>query len=307
MRIMVQGFEWELGNLDLASFHRYLADEGGEEFTASGQKRLLFATHSKPYYCGLLITKSDRQTSLELVNEGGAYQVRLRRDDGNAESMEFNSYIIHEITKRGLYLTYRSSCSLRVFGYVMRRLYNNASGDQRDIELGELSELEDEQAHWKQKQEVRKKYKTGQFKCLPLLDNPQLQTMLQQLKRIRGFEWAYANAVVREPLFKPVKNFVSTERGALRFSVTTTNPGKIRKAILDFIAKYSPKSGKIVGEDASGNEETLVLTIKPQVFAELDFDEIMHDGVMDLTKVDQSPLFEDLKRVAAKHRRTFEG
>jgi hypothetical protein len=297
MNVHAVGFEWELGSVSIAQFFTYLETIAGEEFEASRQKRRWHICHAPPYYGGIMITRSDRHGSLELV-EGtdGKVKVRVRTSSGNAKPMEFNAFLIHSVTKRGIYLTYRSACSLRVFGYISRHLYNEALGYYRDVALGELDELQDAKGVWKKKQEARSEYKRGQFACRPLYGDAELTELIKKLKRIRAFEWTYARAVVREPAFKPVKNFVSTERGVLRFGLATSAPSKIRAAIIDFIDKYGPKSGKVIGVDDDGDDIPIDLKIKARVLEQYDFDDIITGNPIDLDDLASSPV---LKRLSA--------
>ncbi|MEN6404839.1 MAG: hypothetical protein ABFC77_00050 [Thermoguttaceae bacterium] len=309
MEIHAFGFEWEHGDaITIDDFGRYIVSCLGTTIVFQGQERLVYLKDTDGYYLGLLITSRDHKTTCELVRQHGKnYTVKIRRTTGNVHPMDFNFFIVHKQTWRGLYLHYRGSCGLSTFGGFARKMYNDCLRERCDMELNELAEQGDPNRARGKEREIKQKYKQGQFTSQPLLREEAVERLIKDLRRINKFEWTYAMPHVEQRWFSSVKNYVSTERGSFSFSSSHHHRADIKDAIIGFINAHIPRRGVIHGTTTQGEEKAVTIEVKPDVFQEWDYDAMITDDALNLSAIDKSPIFEELLSVARRNNRIIQG
>jgi hypothetical protein len=308
MKAQAQGFVWDQkGAVTIDQFGDFIATLIGSTIKFKHFDRLTYLKERDKYYVGLLITARDHKKTCELLTSGEAFEVVVNEADANARPMDFNFFVVNKKTWCGLYLWYRGSCSLRLFGDFCKTQYNDCLTHHRDNALTELAELGDKKLTRKDETLVRRKYKAGQFKVRPLMMRESVNRQLQRLREIRRIAWTYATPRVAEGMFTSVKDNVSLEKGQLSFNVSQTHVRPVRNAIVDFFQSDVPSAGTVYGKTADGVDDKVSLELEPEIFGTWDYDEITNNKALDVSRVQDSPVFDLLLDTAAENKKLFEG
>jgi hypothetical protein len=306
MHVRFLGFNFtaEGSGLTLQSFADYIHAQRGRSHELGPHKRLLFvnSTHSSGYYVGLLVTVKDQKTFCELVESGGKLTVKVNALDADSNLMDFNFFVLNKSNGLGLYQYYHQSCSLNSFGYYCASRF----GEHRKeaIELA-LARIPKEELTTSKDKNIRQNF-SSRLKWEILVRKEKLKDLIEELSRVKAFEYSFASLTVKEPEFKPLESFVRKQTRKLSF--TTGSPvNKIASVLSCFVSANQLDSGKVIGMDSDGIERILRITDNPDNFGEYSYDDIApRINSLDTATFEQSWVIQELIAKCSQNKHIFE-
>lgn len=273
MQVRLLGFQFlvDSENLSLDTFMDYLVSDAGSRHQVGPHDRLLFInqSHSKNYYIGLLVTVKSPKTSCELTETGGKLVVKVSELDAKSNLMDFNFFVINKYNGFGLYQYYHQSFSLNTFGYYISQRFNEYRNNSIKKKLNELDDPTP-----RQKKETHKNFH-GKFKWEIIVKKDNIQKLMQQLHKIKSFEYSFSYLNSKENEFKPLSNFIQKETIKFSFSKNSVK-NQLTEAISNWLSRKDNEidSGKIIGIDNDGLEQTLSISNNLDNFGEYSYDDV---------------------------------
>ena len=263
MKVRFVGFSFELNSLvPLNEFISYLSSKSGEKFELNNYERMLFIDSSSntEYLLGLLITIKDQKTFCQLSNESDTPTIIVNEIAKRSDIMDFNFFVLNKSNGLGLYQYYHQSCSFNRFGYIASKLYHNLKESRSqleidDIKIQKLSEKDEE----KQIKIIKKKY-DFQMKCKILLRQESLDTILNEYKKIKAFEFDYEWLAPEENAYTLMKDLVKKEHRKLSFIQASVSG--ITTAIVKSLSDTKISNGRVIVQDHYDLERSIEILRK---------------------------------------------
>lgn len=306
MQVRLLGFSFfvDAPNLSLDSFVKYIQSKHGDKHELGAHNRLLFlnSDHNKQYHVGLLVTVKDQKTFCELVDNGGKLMVKVNELDDDSSLMDFNFFVINKSNGLGLYQYYHQSCSLNSFGYYNAKRFGEHRKSEIDAELAEIPEASLTGAKEKK---VRSKFK-GQLKWETIVRKEKLKELIEELDRVKSFEYSFLSLTSEEPEFKPLSNYVRKESTKIAF-VQGSPVQKVAASLSRFFNRSDVDTGKVTGVDVDGIERVLRITNNPDNFGEYEYENIAPKiNSMDLSAFEKSWVIQELLEKCKENKHIFE-
>lgn len=304
VRFLGFNFSTDAANMSIDDYVKYMTTKVNQDYELGEHKRFIFfnTTHSQDYYVGLLVTVKDQKTFCELVSKDKKLMVKVSELDEDSSLMDFNFFVINKLNGIGLYQHYHQSCSVNSFGYFNNRRFSEYRKEAIDSEIAQIPEDKISEA---KKKKVREKYK-GSLSWEVLVRKEKLSELIQQLKRVKAFEYSFGTLTVQEEEFNPLKGFVKKETTTLSF--TSQSPVQVlADAITKIVATNDIEDGKVIGIDAEGIDRVLRLTDNPDNFGEYDYDELAPKiNSLDIDQFEQSWVIKELLAKCNEYKHIFE-
>lgn len=293
LKVRVVGFDLQIeGTVTFDQLWQSLPNSLELEFRR--HDRFFYFAERDGYLLGLLVTSKDHRTSLHLRRRGGAIQINVARPEEGDELADFNVVVLHPKTLRGLYLQYRGSCNVGVFGDILASLFAREVEKQKQEALGKV----DGGPYSKATRTVKAQFKACKLKLTQMIRKGQLEELLRRLKVVKDFQFEYATLVSNRGAFSPLDGSVSRETHKLTFRTDVTTRS-VNTAIVNVVRSLGLTSGTIHGiSRATELEDTIDLALNPDVFQTFDFDDIADDQAFNLADVAHSSLAELMLRIA---------
>lgn len=306
MKVRFLGFNLDnqSKSISLEEYITHMITPEGKILNIGEYNRYMFFNKdsNKEYYLGLLVTVKDQKSYCKLVNDDGKMLVQISEIDSNENLMDFNFFVINKETGSGMYQYYHQSCSLNSFGYFITKEFNNYKTERT---ADELSTFIDEKEKEKQKKLLNKKYREKlMFEILVRHEN--IQALINELKKVKSFEYCFSSLTVDEPEFKPLQGHVRKER--TRLSFTSDSPVQhLASTISNIVSSKQIEEGKVSGIDLDGIERVLRITNNPDNFAEYNYDDVASKiNSLDISSFDNSWVIQELIRKCSENKHIIE-
>lgn len=288
----------------LDGYVAYMAGQHGKAYELGDHNRFLYfnSDHSQKYHVGLLVTVKDQKTFCELVKKEGKLVVKVNELDDGANLMDFNFFVLNKKTGFGMYQHYHQSCSLNGFGYINSRRFS----DYRDAEVrAEIEAIPEHELTAAKERSIKRKHK-GFLGWEILVRKEKLKDLIEELQRVKAFEYSFATLTVQEPEFQPLKNHVRKEVTTLSFN--SMSPVKaLAKAITDIVGQNDIENGKVFGIDEDGISRVLRITDNPDNFGEYEYDDVAPKiNALDINEFEKSWVIQELLAKCKEYRHIFE-
>jgi hypothetical protein len=304
VRFLGFGFSTESKTLTLNDYIQYMAGKKNQAFQLGEHNRFLFfnSDHSSKYHVGLLVTVKDQRTFCELVNDKGKMLVKVNELDDDSNLMDFNFFVINKVTGLGMYQHYHQSCSMNAFGFFNYRRF----AEYREATISKEVSAIPEEKRTKSKEKAVKQKHSGYLEWEILVRKEKLKDLIEELQRVKAFEYSFLSLTVDEPEFQPLKNYVRKEKTSLAF--TSQSPVQsIAGAISSFVKKHSVEDGRVVGVDENGLERVLRITDNPDNFGEYPYDEVAPKiNELDVNEFEKSWVVQELLDKCEAYKHIFE-
>jgi hypothetical protein len=295
MLVRLVGFQIKVegkGELTLASFASQLASVNPGSSKENDTKRLLFLNnqHHAEYYAGLVVTVKDHRTYCELINSDGSLLVKVNALDHGSSLMDFNFFVLNKQTGAGLYQHYHQSCSANSFGDLVKKRfidYRKVTSHQAALEAREISVKEKEVKKIEARFENRLAFSV-------VIRKEALKALIEEMKRVKAFQYALATPEVPQDDFAPLKSFIRMKSERLTFAVNAPMDF-IAKAIDSFVSNNPLQRGYIEAVDEDGIDRVIRIIDNPDSFGEYDFDDLVPKlNALNLTNFEQSWVISEL-------------
>ncbi|MHB1174822.1 MAG: hypothetical protein ACYCZJ_06845 [Sulfuriferula sp.] len=266
MKVKLLGITLQTGKgISLAEFFEHLAKNQNKAIEHGGHPRLLYVAEEGSYYIGLLITTKDQKKFLELTQGNGNVEIVTRDVSDGALLADFNFFLIHKKTGRGIYQHYYQSCALNQFGYLARKHYEELKKAKIEAEKQSDSSVA--------KIKSIKKQFDGTLEWMQLVRPETFDKLVASFSHIHSFKFKFFTVKDEEPVFRPLANISKSVTQAFTFhqnTVVTSVADAIRAALNTF----NVDKGRIEGVDSDGIEQVIFLENNPDSFGEFDYDTI---------------------------------
>ena len=304
VRFLGFNFATDAANLSIGDYIQYMVTKHDQAYELGEHKRFVFfnSTYSADYHVGLLVTVKDQKTFCELVSKDKKLVVKVNELDADSNLMDFNFFVINKLNGIGLYQHYHQSCSVNSFGYFNNRRFAEYRKEKIDLEIGQIPEEKLSEA---KKKAIRQKYNSS-LSWEILVRKEKLLELIQQLKRVKAFEYSFATLTVMEDEFKPLKGFVKKEKTTLSF--TTLSPVQaLAEAINNIVSVKDIEDGKVVGIDSDGIDRVLRITHNPDNFGEYDYDAVAPKiNSLDIDEFEKSWVITELLAKCQEYKHIFQ-
>lgn len=232
-------------------------------------------------------------------------RVRRLRQFGSARAentsvIDFNFFIVHKETAKGLYSHYHNSCSINQFGLFLRRQYDDLRIKKRNAEIEALVNPKA-----KDKKAISKRYARKPLTLTVMVRKEKLPALLDDIDRILSFEYDMHTLSAEEPENEPIKPFVKKETHRIRF-VRNGSKGVIANWITNRIKSNELTDGRVSGLDEDGQTQAFRLMDNPDSFGQFEYDEIADETMLTTKEFQSSPFFDEMLKAAKAFRALFE-
>lgn len=303
MKVRFIGFSFEAKSIiSIKELVSYLVGIRNEQYLLGEHNRMIFINQNQDqeYFLGVLVTIKDQRRFCELANENGSFKIKVNDLEENNNIMDFNFFVINKNTGFGLYQHYHQSCSINQFGYLISKRYLSLIDLRIDSEIKAIKNISESQ-----ERVIKKKY-SGRLALEVLVRKDKLNDILNELERIKSFEFDFLYLEAKEKEYEPLSPYVKKERR--RFSFVKNSPVSILSSqITKYIENNGLMKGKIIGEDDHGVERIIHILDNPDNYGEYDYDEVAVklDSLI-LDNFENSWVTEELLKCCRKHKHIFE-
>ncbi len=276
MKVRLYGFEIEStsSSVSIDDLLENLHLSSGQPDTSRGIERRIYldGKSSKDYYLGLVVTVKDQKRFCRLESGNGNIKITVENLKGKDKLMEFNFFAINKKNGIGIYQHYFQSCGVSVFGSYLscrhkdlrEKLIEDDIKKEKSLNGGELSESKEK--------EIRKKHK-GILKFSPLVRKETLQTILDEYKRIKAFEYEYSTLDVDSQPGVPLGKYIKKKREKLTFA-RHWSVKELATGIVNTINLINPKNGRVHVVDMFDEDLSIKIFSIPDYFGEEEYDDV---------------------------------
>lgn len=300
MQANLVGFELHVGKtVSLAEFFDHLRSLGNQQIRFAGHERMIYIGERADYYLGLFITIKDQAKFCELRSDGDEFEISVRSLDDGTNIVDFNFFVVHKDTGRGLYLHYHQSCSANQFGLYCRRRYEDLRGTKKDADIAALGSTPTKKAL----RAIAAHYKKVTLKLVVMVRKEKLSELLEEFESIQVFEFDVQAMTSEEPEYTPVRPFIKRQTRRIRF-IKQSSQSVIRSWISAVAG--SVQRARVQGLDEDGETRAFRLMDNPDSFGSYEYETIADDAFLSLKNFESSPLFESMFTVIGEHKHLFE-
>lgn len=268
MKVRFLGFGFCPGKiLSRSEFMKHLVKCSEGDFDLRGKKRMFFCSESEheEYFTGVFITIKDQKTLPKLKDNK---KIVIDETKKGESLMEFNYFVIHKKTYRGMYQHYHQSCSLNQFGIFLK--------DRYDTEIAERIKGEFKQEKDKSNQREfidKRKHEYSDFLLSVAVRKEKLESLACDLARISSFDFDVHTIEANEQVFTPAPEYAKKVHKHVVYQ-KEIGVKVLVNSIKDFINKQGIPTGRIRGYDPDGIERIFEISENPDCFGEYDFDTV---------------------------------
>lgn len=263
---------------------------------------LIDNTTNSDYSLGLVVTVKDQRKLCQLIDDAGGFKVRVSDIEEGSSLLDFNFFVINKASGTGLYQHYHQSCSVPSFGRLLSRSFNEFKKFKCE---SAFAALPTEEQTDKKRLKIGKE-NAGRLKWTQLVRQEALDALLQELSRIKSFEYVLSTPTVEEDEFRPLSPYLTTKSSRLVFGVGTPK-GLIVESIASYVRSGDAKSGHIEGEDDDGNPRSYSILENPDNFGEYEYDHVADQlNELDLGNFQDSWVIQELLSACATHSHIIE-
>lgn len=296
MNIKFQGFELSVlrGSIDFDDLVAWLQSNSGKmiRFAPFDRMLCLDIEEDSEYYLGLFVSIKDQKRFCEIREQNGTFELVSKDLDEGASIADFNFFVIHKETKRGIYQYYHQSCSLRQFlSYLERQFLNlkrkSIKENYRD------NTINDEERNF-----IRERIAASQFRSNLLMRSEEFDKLLDELSSIKEIKFDVATYEANDRWFMPLTQAAKkrTERVIFRRNLL----GMVKKSIREFVRQDVVNNVSVKGiSSETGIETTIKMFNNMADFGLFDYDELTEHFAVEIRDFTSSRILE-LVRTAAE-------
>ncbi len=297
-KLLAIGFRTGHG-ITLSEFFDRLCTLVDQEIQFGDYKRLLYVSGDGEYHTGLFLTIKNYKLFTELRrNDQGKRIIEAKETATGNDAVEFNYFILHRDTGRGLYQRHHNSCAVGQFFKFCRDQYNDLRDDRIGRSIAELGSDPKPNAVRK----ARRQFKGG-IQTSTQASAGRVQEMLGELKRIRQLEFTVTALDVAEPWAVPLNGLVKAY--TRRISLHKAPIARVRAALMQAISDGHLEDGRIRGDDSDDAQRIIQLTENADVFGEYDFDDVARMA-FDLSDLSKASFLQEMLKTARQNKAYFE-
>ena len=241
-----------------------------EEVDEHGRFLFIDSDTDTHYHLGLVVTVKNQKQFCELKESNGEFRVIVSNLDSDSSIMEFNFFVLHKETRRGIYQHYHQSCSV---GQAMLLIQKHHKSLVHELRNQRVSELQSQGSRTDRAEKTADKEYSERLKWSQLVRKEALAEILEELKEIKSLE---VDLLYLEPdgaEFNQLSGLVRRQRRKFTFA-KLPKLNELIPAITSVVNTLKIHRGKIAGVDTDGIDRFVKIKDNPDVFGEYDYDEV---------------------------------
>ncbi len=286
MKIKIQGFEWFLGKgISLEQLNSYLEEKSGVDIN----NKILAICQKDGFWTGVFLSIKNVKAYCQIKKGDGKFVITPQELEEGASIVDFNFFILHPNTGRGLYQYYHQSASSNTFCNFIKKRYNELKKRkmEQEIELSGGADITE-----KEYKKIIKKYK-GTFSSTTLVRPDRFEDYIRDLKQIKSLSYEISTINVNEKDRTPLHRLAERTTYRAFFSDDLVNMDKIKKAIIEMNPTNTFRRATVTGIDYSDQEAMYKLLNDYESYAEYDYDDIIKT-----VKIDSSDLIGSVRNAS---------
>lgn len=266
MKVRVFGIEFICGDgITTAEFFEHMIKSKTQEVDFHGYMRYLYLKKQDDYFVGLFVTTKDHKKFMEMSSAGGNVEIVARDVTKGAALADFNFFVVHALTGRGLYQHYHHSCSFTQFGSFTKDFYDSFKAQKiKDASKGVTKKDE--------LTKIRGRFKTP-LKWTYFFRKESFDSLIAKLNRIKSFTFGISTIDATEPVFTPLGGISKSVKQTYTFG-KDTKLGTILPAIQKALEKVTIDDASVEGLNDKNEEVTIHLESNLDPLAEYEFDDV---------------------------------
>jgi len=220
----------------------------------------------------------------EMKLDGGKFTISPQHLERNSRMADFNFFVLHKETRRGLYQHYFHSTATTYFCNFCRQKYNSLRIKKIEAEIAAMGG--EKAISKKDKKEIYQKYK-GMFSFSILMKPENFKTYVKLMKSIKDFSIEFSSIEDNEKTFLPAAECSKRVSHKFVFSESSTMD-IIKDKIIETMDVAGTKKAQVHGVGESGEEVVYKLFNDYNSFEEMDYDDIIGSISIDSENLEQS-------------------
>jgi len=234
-----------------------------------------------------------------MKRKGKSFKIAPQKLDDDSRMADFNYFIIHPKTGRGLYQHYHQSPVANTFCNFCRRQYNAYRDERIATEKEAVGGDDIASSDYKK---IRAKY-TGYFSFQTLLREDDFLKCVSAMKSVKAFAFELATITDEEKLFTPASEYAKRCSHKVFFGEDTL-VSNVKKGISGTAEKFGLKRATVHGQDEHGQDTVYKLIHDYATYEDFEYDDIIGSVELDSDNLKHSVcnamLVEELLKVAAR-------
>ncbi|WP_291933821.1 hypothetical protein [Limnohabitans sp.] len=266
MKVRVFGIEFTCGSgISVADFFEHMSKSKTHGIDFNGYARYLYLKKHDDCYVGLFVTTKDHKKFMEMSGVGGNVEIVARDVTEGAALADFNFFIVHAVTGRGLYQHYHQSCTFTQFGSFTKKYYDS-------LKAKLIAEATKDVTNKKEQGKIRQRYKPP-LTWSYFFRKESFDSLIEKLSRIKSFSFGISTINATEPVFTPLGGISKSVRQTYSFS-KDAKLASILPAIRSALKSVSIDDASVDGVDDKDEAITIHLESNLDPLAEYDFDDV---------------------------------
>lgn len=295
MKVSVHAFKLDFKKgINGNTLVKFIKRKQGKEFEFKGAKRVLFMDEKDSFHTGLLLTIRDNKSLVQLQKERNEINISVLEIEKDKWMFDFNAFIIHKASSRGLYMQYRGSCTINQFGVFLSDSYAELrkKAVTHKIEEGyspaEAEKLVSPRLGW----DVV--YRKNDF-----------EEAMKELSYIGSVGISAAVPKILDANGKPLPRLVRFQKHQISFDKKAPK-NEAEKHVRELFKNLKPRRAKVSGVNLDGVETVYRLYNFPSKFGEYDFDELTGYMNFKAHEFNDSTIIERLIEISVKQKAILE-
>jgi hypothetical protein len=296
MKVRIFGFQWEMGKgITVDEFCKYLQSISGVE----NNRKVIALTQINGYWAGVLLSIKDMKAYCQMKKDGQNFKISAKKLEENARIADFNYFLIHPVTGRGIYQHYHQSPVTNTFCHFARRRYAVCRNERV---TSEIEAAGGQDIHKDDLKIIKTKYR-GSFNFQTLLRKEDFVQCVSAMKSVKNFSFELATITDEEKLFTPASEYAKRCSHKFFFSENAVVSG-LKTSIAETVKKFGIRRASVNGVDEHGQETVYKLLNDYATFEEFEYDDIIGSVELDSNNLTHSicnsMVVEELLKIAAR-------
>ncbi len=296
MYIKFQGFELTIEGRAISwdDLIEWLQRSAGTIAHHSGFDRILCLdqTTNPTYILGLFVTIKNNKRFTEIRQTHGQFELTARDLTANTRFADFNFFIIHKVSRKGIYQFYHQSCSLAQFLHFLDAKF-------LDIKTNRLRRAREQDRQGLDATPTTRQLEAARLISQFTVRKDTFDKLVAEFAAIKQMKFDIVGYLDQETIFSPLRAVAKKRTERILFKKGMRD--NIVNGIRQTAHKQEVRNVSVTGTTGGGFETTIRLMENLQDFGHHDYEQLTEQFVVELPRFTQSRLIELLLLAAQEN------
>jgi len=281
------------GDNDVQKIVDYL-ENGGDKPNINKIVSTSSRTSNLDYIVGISLSIKDVSAFCSLKANNGKLEVSAEQLESGTLMTDFNFFVIHKPTGRGLYQHYFQSQATTTFCKLLKDHYRTLRGN---LVASETEVLQHSQGFSKKKALRQAKQKYFHFLPTSVIERPEdIGELISELTRIDSLAFEPESYEDYTQFGRPYQGLIKKVKPVIYFEKGQNVMGQCKEWAASLFTANDIKAAIVKGIDINGNEATIKLNNDYQVLHKYDYDDLIVTISLDdlTTSLDNATIITEL-------------